>query len=259
VSAHLSSTTSEKPTVAFAMGDPAGISPELAAKLLAADEFRTGANLVVLGDLRILEQGAKVAGVAVDVAVVSSEDAIPDILDRPVFVDLKNLSPDQVVPATATLEGGVFATENFRRALLLAQSGRADAVFFTPFNKKAMRLAYEGYDDEIRFVRDVLKTSTAASEFNVLGKLWNARVTSHIPLSQVASAISEKSILRSLTLADWQGSTPMPGTGATSAARRSMSSSRRFVRPRRRDLQWKVRFRRTQSSCAPRTATSMPF
>ena len=90
--------------------------------------------------------------------------------------------------------------ENFRRALLLAQSGRADAVFFTPFNKKAMRLAYEGYDDEIRFVRDVLKTSTAASEFNVLGKLWNARVTSHIPLSQVASAISEKSILRSLTL-----------------------------------------------------------
>ena len=43
-------------------------------------------------------------------------------------------------------------------------------MFFTPFNKKAMRLAYDGYDDEIRFVRDVLKTSAAASEFNVLGK-----------------------------------------------------------------------------------------
>ena len=42
-----------------------------------------------------------------------------------------------------------------------------------------------GYDDEIRFVRDVLKTSGPASEFNVLGRLWNARVTSHIPLSQV--------------------------------------------------------------------------
>ena len=198
----MSSQTSEKPTVAFAMGDPAGISPELAAKLIAADEFRTQANLVVLGDFRILEQGAKVAGVAVDVDVVLSEDAIPEGSVRPVFVDLKNLSPSQVTPATATLEGGLFATENFRRALLLAQSGHADAVFFTPFNKKAMRLAYEGYDDEIRFVRDVLKTSVPASEFNVLGKLWNARVTSHIPLSQVASAISGKSILRSLTLAD---------------------------------------------------------
>jgi 4-hydroxythreonine-4-phosphate dehydrogenase len=184
------------------MGDPAGISPELAAKLIATDEFRQGAHLVILGDLRILEQGAKVAGVSVDVDVVASEAAVPEQAARPVFVDLKNLSPEQVTPATATLEGGLFATENFRRALLLAQSGRADAVFFTPFNKKAMRLAYEGYDDEIRFVRDVLKTSVAASEFNVLGKIWNARVTSHIPLSQVASAISEPSILKSLTLAD---------------------------------------------------------
>jgi len=201
VNAHTSSTTSEKPTVAFAMGDPAGISPELAAKLIASEDFRAGANLVIFGDLRILQQGAKVAGVDVDVEVVASEDeARPEA--RPVFVDLKNLSLDRVTPATATLEGGLFATENFRRALLLAQSGRADAVFFTPFNKKAMRLAYDGYDDEIRFVRDVLKTSVAASEFNVLGKTWNARVTSHIPLSQVSAAISGPSILRSLTLAD---------------------------------------------------------
>jgi 4-hydroxythreonine-4-phosphate dehydrogenase len=184
------------------MGDPAGISPELAAKLISSEEFREGASLVIFGDLRILEQGAKVAGVSVDVEVVGSENVVPNRISRPVFVDLRNLSPDQVTPATATLEGGVFATENFRRALLLAQSGRADAVFFTPFNKKAMRLAYEGYDDEIRFVRDVLKTSVAASEFNVLGNLWNARVTSHIPLSKVASVISEEAILRSLTLAD---------------------------------------------------------
>lgn len=202
MSAGSSSTKSIKPTVAFAMGDPAGISAELAAKLVASDEFRDGANLVVFGDLRILQRGAEVAGVNLDVEVVGAEGAIPEHSARPVFIDLKNLSPDQVVPATATLEGGLFATENFRRALLMAHSGRADAVFFTPFNKKAMRLAFDGYDDEIRFVRDVLKTSVAASEFNVLGRLWNARVTSHIPLSHVAAAISETSILRSLTLAD---------------------------------------------------------
>jgi 4-hydroxythreonine-4-phosphate dehydrogenase len=102
------------------MGDPAGISPELAAKLIASDEFRSGADLVIFGDLRILEQGAKVAGVEVDVDVVVSEQAMQSRSSRPVFVDLKNLDPSQVVPATATLEGGVFATENFRRARLLA-------------------------------------------------------------------------------------------------------------------------------------------
>ncbi|MBZ6075137.1 4-hydroxythreonine-4-phosphate dehydrogenase PdxA [Microvirga puerhi] len=184
------------------MGDPAGISPELAAKLIASEEFRADANLVVYGDRRILEEGARVAGVQIDVDVASSDDVIPESPRRPIFVDLGNLALEQVVPATATLEGGQFATANFRHALLLAASGRADGVFFTPFNKKAMRLAYEGYDDEIRFVRDVLKSSADASEFNVLGRLWNARVTSHIPLSKVASAISERSILRALTLAD---------------------------------------------------------
>jgi 4-hydroxythreonine-4-phosphate dehydrogenase len=202
VNASSSPTMSERPTIAFAMGDPAGISPELAAKLVASEDIHSGAQLVLFGDHRILEEGARVAGVHLDMEVVSPDKPIPTGSGRPIFVDLKNLALEQVTPATATLEGGMFATENFRRALLLAASGGADAVFFTPFNKKAMRLAYEGYDDEIRFVRDVLKTSGAASEFNVLGNLWNARVTSHIPLSEVASAISENAILKALTLAD---------------------------------------------------------
>jgi len=184
------------------MGDPAGISPELAAQLLAMDDLRSAARLVVFGDRRILESGARAAGVGIDVDAVELGDELPRPEARPVLVDLRNLSPEEVKPATATFEGGRFATDNFRRALELAASGGADAVFFTPFNKKAMRLAYEGYDDEIRFVRDVLNTTGPASEFNVLGDLWNARVTSHIPLSAVAAAITEEAILRSLDLAD---------------------------------------------------------
>ena len=65
-----------------------------------------------------------------------------------------------------------------------------------------MRLAYPGYDDEIRFIADVLKLDCPAREFNVLDQLWNARVTSHIPLSAVAAAISKDLILRNLALAD---------------------------------------------------------
>jgi 4-hydroxythreonine-4-phosphate dehydrogenase len=191
-----------RPTIAFAMGDPAGISPELAAKLLALDELRNAAQLVVFGDRRILESGARVAGVALDVDTVDSAEELPQQAPRPVMVDLRHLSPADVTLAKATLAGGRFATENFRRALSFAQGGAADAVFFTPFNKQAMRLAYPGYDDEIRFVRDVLQSDGPASEFNVLPKLWNARVTSHIPLSAVAAAITPDAILRSLALTD---------------------------------------------------------
>ena len=54
---------SELPRIALVMGDPAGISPELTAKLLSLDEIRAAARIVVLGDRRIFEQGAQVAGV----------------------------------------------------------------------------------------------------------------------------------------------------------------------------------------------------
>jgi len=147
-----------------------------------------------------MDLGAEMAGVELDYDVVSSDSDLPLAPERPVFVDLASLGPGDVTPATATIEGGRFATDNFRRALRLAESGRADAVFFTPFNKKAMRLAYPGYDDEVRFINDVLGRAVSAGEFNILGDLWNARVTSHIPLSQVPGAITEAAILRSLRL-----------------------------------------------------------
>ena len=197
------SRTSAHPVIALAMGDPAGISPELTAKLLAEKDVLEAARLVVFGDRRVLEAGAAVAGVDLPLeAVVASEDAVPAEARGTVLVDLGNCDPARIERGVASLAGGEFATENFRRALLFARNGHADAVCFTPFNKAAMRMAYPGYDDEIRFVNDVLGVTAPASEFNVLGGLWNARVTSHIPLSQVAAAITGERIARALELTD---------------------------------------------------------
>ena len=71
---------------------------------------------------------------------------------------------------------------NFRTGLELARDGLADVVFFTPFNKQALRLAGNPYLDEIHFAADVLGYTGPCSEFNILGNIWNARVTSHIRL-----------------------------------------------------------------------------
>jgi 4-hydroxythreonine-4-phosphate dehydrogenase len=191
---------SARPTIAVAMGDPAGVSSELLAQLVVDPEVLSAAHIVMFGDRRILEAGAEIAGAKPAYEVVSADAQLPRSPERPLLVDLENLDPKDVARGEATLAGGRFATDNFRRALRLADRGGADAVFFAPFKKKAMRLAYEGYDDEIRFINDVLGRTIQASEFNILGDLWNARVTSHIPLSKVAGAITEAAILRSLRL-----------------------------------------------------------
>lgn len=190
-----------RPIIALAMGDPAGISSELAAKLLASDIVRDEAFVVIFGDKRVLEQGAKVAGLSLDLSVVSDENAVATVgMDRHVLVDLAHLDPKDVTASKPTAVSGAFASENFRRALLFAKAGKADAVCFTPFNKQAMRYVNPDYDDENRFVCRVLEWTGPAREFNVLPDIWNARVTSHIPLSHVAASITQDGILQELRL-----------------------------------------------------------
>lgn len=191
-----------KPLIALAMGDPAGISPELTAKLVALDEIRNHARLVVIGDRRIFDEGARVAGVAPELTRVEQGADFRAAKGHALFVDLGHLDPKEVEPKTATLAGGQFALTNYRHALELARDGRVDAVCFTPFNKQAMRYARADYDDEIAFSAEVAGLETPASEFNVLGELWNARVTSHIPLKDVAAKLSSERIHRALTLTD---------------------------------------------------------
>jgi len=189
-----------RPVIALAMGDPAGISPELTAKLLALDEVIDKARIVVIGDRRVLDDGARIAAVKLDLVSASPDADFSKDERAPAFIDLGHLDPASVTRSTATAEGGRFALTNYRHALTMGRDGRADAVCFTPFNKNAMRLAHPVYDDEISFSADVVGLDGPASEFNVLDGLWNARVTSHISLAEVASHITRERVLRALRL-----------------------------------------------------------
>jgi len=189
-----------KPVLALAIGDPAGISPELTAKLLALPEVRAAASLVVLGDRRVLEEGARVAKVDLDVEPLGPEAPLPAAPARPVLVDLGHLDPAAIARGRISRAGGAFARENFLSALALARAGAAHAVVFTPFNKGAMRLAEPGYDDEISFSARALGFAGEAREFNVLDGLWNARVTSHVPLKAVAGLLTTEAIVKGLEL-----------------------------------------------------------
>jgi 4-hydroxythreonine-4-phosphate dehydrogenase len=188
------------------MGDPAGISPELTAKVLALPEVRAAADLVVIGDARILALGANAARVDLDLEVRREardvRGAALPVRGRPLLLDLGHLDPARVTQGEATREGGAFALTNFRTALELAAGGGADAVCFTPFNKAAMRRAHPAYDDEIGYGAEVLGDVGTASEFNVLDGLWNARVTSHVPLADVAASITRANVLDAIRLTD---------------------------------------------------------
>jgi 4-hydroxythreonine-4-phosphate dehydrogenase len=127
---------------------------------------------------------------------------VPASADRPIFIDLKNLDPATIPTGALSVPAGRSAIANFKRAISLAARGEADVVAFSPFNKASMRLGHPAYEDEIVFVSEVLGFKGTASEFNVLPNLWNARVTSHVPISGVATLITFDNVLRGLRLTD---------------------------------------------------------
>jgi 4-hydroxythreonine-4-phosphate dehydrogenase len=196
------SVSSERPRIALAVGDPAGVGPELAAKLLADPEVTGAAQIIAIGDMRVLDEGARVAGVKLDIEPCAMDDVLPGKLGKPIFVDMKHLDPKTVPVGQVSQQGGKFALENFKMALALGIGGQVGAVMFTPFNKGAMRMAHPSYEDEVVFASEMLGFNGTASEFNVLPTLWNARVTSHVPLSGVAPLITEDRILNGLRLTD---------------------------------------------------------
>ena len=71
-----------------------------------------------------------------------------------------------------------------------------------PFNKAAMHLAGIGVADELTWAKKRLGVTGRASEFNVIDGMWNARVTSHIPLKNVAEKLNIDGIVDAIVLAN---------------------------------------------------------
>lgn len=163
-----------KPRIALAMGDAPGVSPELAAKVLSDRAARDCAATTVMGDARVLEAGARVADVPLEIEV-SRDGGGQGEVGRPLLVDLGHCDPADIPQGQVSEASGRFATENFRRALAMAASGEADTVCFTPFNKAAMRLVTPDYDDEIGFTaatigfQGIAKSSTCWKGYGMPG------------------------------------------------------------------------------------------
>jgi 4-hydroxythreonine-4-phosphate dehydrogenase len=166
------------PRIGLLLGDPSGIGPELTAKLLALRETAESADILVIGDPDIFREGTSIAGTAAA---------------APRFLEYRDRERGWEM-GKATAAGGRYALGSLKLAAETLERGENDAIVFAPLNKQAMKLAGLKQEDELRHMAALLRVETPVSEINVLGGLWTSRVTSHVPLSAVASEISVEKI-----------------------------------------------------------------
>jgi 4-hydroxythreonine-4-phosphate dehydrogenase len=190
------------PRIALLLGDYTGIGPELCARVLHDGRLAKTANIVVVGDRRVLEQGMRDAKVSFPVQTVSSIGAADWSREGVPVLDLGNIDPGTLPRAEVSVESGRLTGDTLAYAIDLAKRREVDAVTFAPLNKAALHGGGYHYPDEHKMFAHLLGHKAYFSEMNVLGNQWMARVTSHVSLREALDLITARSIEDSIILTD---------------------------------------------------------
>lgn len=175
------------------LGDPNGIGPELAIKLLSGADVQARARILVIGDHRVFEMGEKVAGLEIPhrTVIQSLEITLENGIE---LFDIPSISTGDVTPGEATATGGRSVLEAARAALGLARDGVIDGFCFAPMNKKALAMGGSPFADEHELFAHELGYDGPYCEHNVLGDLWTVRVCSHVPVKDIPQYITGERI-----------------------------------------------------------------
>ncbi|MDO4231047.1 MAG: 4-hydroxythreonine-4-phosphate dehydrogenase PdxA [Lautropia sp.] len=187
---------SVKPVVALTLGDPAGIGPELIARLLATPEATTLANIVLVGDPWLWEDGQRIAGLSTELVPVNvlAEVRLRTNTDRAAFLAVDTIDPRDVTRSQAQAPGGRSVLRVLDQCMDGVLAGELDAICFAPLNKQAMKLGGMQHEDELHHFAKYLGVKGYFCEFNTLGNLWTSRISSHVPLKDVATYLSVERI-----------------------------------------------------------------
>ena len=188
-----------KINIALLLGDPSGIGPELVSKLLN-EEVTNKANVIVIGEKNILENGHKISGKNTDLNYVENFDQINFDNGNKFFLDISNGKNHDYTLSECSKESGESVLSALNLALELANQKKIHAINFGPFNKTSLKLGGNKYSDELHLMAEKLNVKNFFCEFNVIDNFWTARVTSHIPIREVPNQIKKDKIIRPIKL-----------------------------------------------------------
>lgn len=189
------------PLLGLMLGDMTGIGPEQCAKVLADRRLADVARLLVIGDRRVLQMGARDARVTLEIRCIKAPEDADWNSTSVQMIDLANIDPEKITRGAVSPESGRVVGETLKHMIELALEGRIDGITFAPLNKAALHAGGWKYNDEhIMFAR-LTNHQGFHGEMNVLDNKWMSRVTSHVSLREALGQITPKRVDDALSLA----------------------------------------------------------
>ncbi|QEG20322.1 4-hydroxythreonine-4-phosphate dehydrogenase PdxA [Mariniblastus fucicola] len=172
------------PKIAVTMGDPAGVGPELCARLLAETNVADRCSLIIYGTAKVL-----------DAAAEKLQLQLPEhcrVEEHPLQED--------VVPGKVSAACGQASFDYIDQAIAAALNGTVDAVVTNPINKEAWNAANISYPGHTELFADRCDTDRFcmmmyAPSFSV------AMATTHVGYDEVPSLLTTDRIVEVIELA----------------------------------------------------------
>ncbi|SIQ41433.1 4-hydroxythreonine-4-phosphate dehydrogenase [Paracoccus thiocyanatus] len=172
-------------------GEPAGVGPELAPKALAL-----GLPFVFLGDPRHLPAGTAWAEVA-----APGDPVAPGVL-----AVLRHDFPAPAVPGRPDPANAPAVVEVIARAVDLALTGAAGGICTLPISKEALKrgagFAFPGHTEYLAHLAGDVPVAMMLASTNVEPPCRVVPVTIHIPLAEVAAALTPALLEQAIRITD---------------------------------------------------------
>ncbi|MCK5160744.1 MAG: 4-hydroxythreonine-4-phosphate dehydrogenase PdxA [Candidatus Aureabacteria bacterium] len=187
---------SGKPIIAFTMGDPSGIGPEVCIKSACAKKVFSVCTPVIYGDSKVLKKAANLCGKRIK--VIKNLTSLKKNDGSIKVFQVASVSEQLVIGSLASDSGRV-AMECVSSAVEDALSGKVSAIVTAPINKEAIKMSGYNFPGHTEYLAE----KTGAKHFAMMligGKLKIALVTIHMSLEKALKSINKKVVYEKILI-----------------------------------------------------------
>lgn len=178
--------------IGITLGDPNGVGPEIVLQAAAAGEF--GPDVVVIGDLPVLEFARDHLKINIDVREVEHTTFLPG---EPGVLQVASsglFGAEQIEPGKLSKDAGAASLGYVEHATKAALAGKISAILTLPINKEAIGLSYTGFSGHTEYIAGLCNagktTMMLASE-----KLIVTHVSTHVSLAEAVQRVKFERVL----------------------------------------------------------------
>lgn len=188
-----------KPLLAFSMGDPAGIGPEIIIKACRQPSLRRMMTPLVIGDAQVMAETVKQLGGSEQVV------AIQDVPDQPIKASMLPVlqlpgKHQRVKPGYWHAGTGERSYQAVVQAIDLARQKRVQAMVTAPICKAAWQAAGINYPGHTEVLAAKCSYQKKAAMMFVGGPFRLILVTIHQPLARVSRLLTKDKIVDLITV-----------------------------------------------------------